>query len=166
MRPILKQAEQHPERIAAVKEALSDEDKEELLRQFHEEGGFTFRDRPGDGPTDGFMVSLPDAEEIFAADTHSVEEIADYHERRRELIDSHEDNYHGDWNDREDNKAYQDVSRHHRDLWESVLHGYGEDEAGAQHGIYHIPSGTTFSPLELSYGGETGYTLARKKDDR
>lgn len=153
---ILKQAEQFPERCGA----LSEDDKAELLRQLHEDGGFTFRDRPGDGPSDGFMVSLPDAEEVSATDSFTGDDIGDYHDRQRPLLDENTDNHHGGWND--GGEVYQDVSRHYDDLWDAVLQGYGQNEDEAQHGIYHIPSNTTFSPLELSYNGEPGFVMARR----
>lgn len=158
------QAEQYPHRVALFqRSALTDEEKAELARQFHEEGGYTFRHHPGDGPTDGFMVSLPDAEEISPADEFNANKAGDFHERREPLLQSHKDNYDGNWNDREHNNAYQDVSRHLTDLWDAVAQGRGKNDAEAQHGIYHLPSGVTFSPLEFSYNGTPGFTMARRR---
>ncbi len=153
------QAEQYATRIAA----LTDEDKAELVRRFREDGGYTFRHHPGDGPTDGFMVSLPGAEEVSPADEFTGEKADDFHQRHQDLINSHEDNYDGNWNDEDHNHAYQDVSRNFSDLWEAVEQGNGRNDAEAQHGIYHIPSGITFSPLEFSYNGEPGFMMAGRR---
>lgn len=156
------QAEQYPYRVALCKQGLSEEEKAELARQFHENGGYTYRNHPGDGPKDGFMVSLPGAEEISPADRFTGEIAADFDHRRRPLVEDHEDNYNGAWNDREHNDAYLDVSRNHKDLWDAVEHGYGRNEAEAQHEIYHIPTDSTFSPLQFSYNGQPGFMMAKK----
>lgn len=120
------QAQQWPERVAFVKQALTDDEKEKLLREFQDSGGFTFRDHPGDGPDSGFMVSLPNSERTTPVAEHDAEDIGSFHDEVRPVLDAHPDHYHGDWGD--DGLAYQDVSRNIADPWEAARRGQEDDQ--------------------------------------
>lgn len=126
MQPILTQAAQYPQRVAAVKAAITDEEANGLLGEFRDNGGFTFRDHPGDGPTNGFMVSLPNTERTSPADAHSADEIKNFHNDYRPVIDADPANHHGDWN--ADGLAYQDVSRNIKNPWEAAETGHNDDQ--------------------------------------
>lgn len=123
-------------------------------------GGYTFHDSPGDGPQSGFMVSVPGAEEIVPREQFSGDDAAQYRQKWDNRIQEDPDHYQGGWDDVEAGDFYHDVSKHYDDFWDSGVAGRGKNDAEAQHGIYHLDSDTTFSPLEINYGGTPGYTMA------
>jgi GNAT superfamily N-acetyltransferase len=98
-------------------------------------GGFTMRDRPGDGPTSGTMVSLPRSEgheeSGLTRDQVNGDNQADYMDRKWDKI--HEpNNYGGGWDEK--GKWYNDVSKNFKDPWEAA--GYAMK--GQQNGVYDL----------------------------
>jgi len=94
-------------------------------------GGFTMRDRPGDGPTSGTMVSLPRAEgheeSGLTRDQVNGDNQADYMDRKWDKI--HEpNNYGGGWDEK--GKWYNDVSKNFKDPWEAAGYAMKGDQAG------------------------------------
>lgn len=138
---------------------MSEETKKKLFQQLREKGGFS-HGQGGKTPDKGFMVSLPNTEQVTPQSQTTPDTIGDFAERNKAKIKENPDNYHGGWNSPPED--FQDVSRNYQDLWDAVRAGRGEREEDAQHGIYHIPSDTTFSPMEFSYGPDSvGYHMGR-----
>lgn len=106
-------------------------------------GGYTFRDRAGDQPTSGTMVSLPRSE---GHEKHDIpvgqvtgDDIADYQGQKWDVIHRRPDQYGGGWdNDRGggDGMHYQDVSRNFPDPWDAAGYAVG----GGQKGVYDLDS--------------------------
>ncbi|AEJ94354.1 hypothetical protein LINSTU_105 [Mycobacterium phage LinStu] len=155
----------HRPRMSSYRTAVGDPQwQNEVEKAVRETGGYTFRDRPGDGPQSGFMVALPGAEKIVPRDEFSGEDAARYRQEWDDRIREDPDRYQGGWDDVESGNFYHDVAKHYDDLWESGVAGRAENDEDAQHGIYHLDSDTTFSPLEVNYGGTPGYMMARRED--
>lgn len=92
-------------------------------------GGFTFHDRPGDGPTSGYMVSThPDREEIIPLDEMSPEDVAKFKENNVDLFQGHPENYLGGWANQDNQKFYLDVPQHDPRLWGAVDTALDNDE--------------------------------------
>lgn len=92
-------------------------------------GGFTFHDRPGDGPTSGYMVSThPDREEIIPLDEMSPEDVAKFKENNVDLFQGHPENYLGGWANQDNHKFYLDVPQHDPRLWGAVDTALDNDE--------------------------------------
>lgn len=127
MRPIMRQAEQYPDRTASVREAMpapeghfDDAFKNRLMEVInHPEtgGGFTLRDFSGDSEGDEYLVGLPRSEgheEKIPAGEMNADSNVDYLDRKWHKIHEHEDNRGGGWMSRPD--WYNDVSRRYPDL--------------------------------------------------
>lgn len=103
-------------------------------------GGYTLRDKPGDGPTSGTMVSLPRAEgheEAFPVRGLSGDAVADYVDRKWDPVHEHPDNFAGGWantGEGGDDQFYQDISRNYSDPWEAA----GDAMKGGQLGVYDL----------------------------
>ena len=92
-------------------------------------GGFTFHDRPGDGPHAGYMVSThPDREEIIPLDEMSPEDVAKFKENNVDLFQGHPENYLGGWANQDNQKFYLDVPQHDPRLWGAVDTALDNDE--------------------------------------
>ena len=92
-------------------------------------GGFTFHDRPGDGPHSGYMVSThPDREEIIPLDEMSPEDVAKFKENNVDLFQGHPENYLGGWANQENQKFYLDVPQHDPRAWGAVDTALDNDE--------------------------------------
>lgn len=78
------------------------------------EGGFSFRDTPGDGPKDGYMVSVNrEAERPLPLDSVSPQVVSDYIDEFGEILDGNPDKYIGGWVHK--GKLYLDISTHVKD---------------------------------------------------
>jgi hypothetical protein len=101
--------------------------------------GATFRDEPGDGPTDGYMVSLPGTEEKIPFHLLMPEDVGDFARDNADDINA-PGNGMGTWSSPVPggpSKAphlYMDVSHNHDDSWEAA-HAATE---GDQIGIYDL----------------------------
>lgn len=141
--------------------------------------GLTLRNQLGDGPTDGYMVSLPGYEEVRpytqeAADSASPEKqrgwtsttpmsaetLKNFNEKIQPVLDEHPDNKQGGWGD--DGDWFDDVSRHYTDIWDAAKKAYGDNEDEAQHGFYDVKNGISPSPLEFIHKGEPAFFMARR----
>lgn len=134
-----------------------------VMKDIAETGGFTRRG-PGKGPSSGYMVSIPGAEETQPAGEVSGESVADYGRRHRQQIEHDPDLYQGGWGEEGDPKFYHDVSRHHNDIWDAAQAAYGKTPEEAQHAFYDVNTGVSPSPLELIRGGEPGFTMAKREE--
>lgn len=151
----------NPVRVSSYREAAApafDDDWKEqamgLINHPDTGGGYTLRDRPGDAPTNGTMVSLPRAEgheeNHVDADSIGGDDVADYVTRKWDTTHSRPDQYAGGWantGDEGDGKFYQDVSRNVKDPWEAAGYAMG----GGQLGVYDLDGYYTHdgSPSEV-----------------
>lgn len=109
----------------------------DVMHSVTKDGGFTFHDVVGDGPTDGFMVSVAKHNEVKIPlrDLTSAH-VADYMStHQQELKDP--SNYLGGWVHK--GNVYLDVSRHTSDRNEAMSLA----RANQQLGIYDIGKGET-----------------------
>lgn len=112
-----------------------------LINDPHTGGGYTLRDKPGDAPSSGTMVSLPRAqgheENTLDADAVNGDDVADYVTRKWDVVHHQPDQYAGGWantGDEGDGKFYHDVSRNFKDPWEAAGYAMG----GGQLGVYDL----------------------------
>lgn len=123
----------------AAAPAFDDDWKEQamgLINHPETGGGYTIRERPGDAPTSGTMVSLPRAEgheeNDIDADAITGDDVANYQTRKWDVIQGHPGNSGGGWaNDQPpagDGKFYQDVSRNFADPWDAAGFAMGGDQ--------------------------------------
>ena len=116
---------------------LSPQDMDKLMGEVGQ-GGFTFRNKPGDGPTSGTMVSLPREEgheevmDFSKGQRPTPENMQDRINRKDEVVQSDPGNYHGGWE--EEPGFYHDISRNFQDPWEAA--GYALK--GKQKGVYDL----------------------------
>jgi hypothetical protein len=110
-------------------------------------GGFTLRDRPGDGPRSDFMVSLPTSEgheeQVLSRPEVNGDNQTDYINRKWDTVHSHPDQYAGGWD--EGGPWYNDVSRHvqdPRDAAELAL-------SGGQKAVYDLDHGEEVSTPDM-----------------
>jgi hypothetical protein len=106
--------------------------------------GTTIRHYPGDAPDSGIMVSLPGTEdsETPMGRVHP-NDIRDYVEKHKDLINEDPDNFYGAWaaprDDRPDGNMhlYQDISRNYDDPWEAARSALSTDQIG----VYDLDQG-------------------------
>lgn len=142
---------------------LGPEFQKSVMKDVDETGGFSRRG-PQKAPDKGFMVAQPGAEKIEPSPGFSGQSIADYGQQHSPAMEADPDLYQGGWNDEESGDFYHDLSKHHDDIWDAAKAGYGDNEEDAQHGIYDLGTGTTFSPLELHNKWGPGYMMAGRED--
>jgi GNAT superfamily N-acetyltransferase len=167
--------EDEPENKVARLSAIDWNEVEDHIRG-QEYPGLTMKDKLGDQPTDGYMVSLPGYEEVRPYDAQSAQgekkknwtsdepmsakTLEDYNEKILPVLAQNPDNRQGGWAD--DGDWFDDVSRHHTDIWDAAKQAYGEKEEDAQHGFYDVKNGISPSPLEFIYKGEPAFFMARR----
>lgn len=101
--------------------------------------GATFRDEPGDGPTDGYMVSLPGTEEKVPFYMLTPEDVGDFARDNADDLNGPGNNM-GTWSSPVPGSSsaaphlYMDVSHNHDDSWEAAQAA----QAGDQIGIYDL----------------------------
>jgi hypothetical protein len=101
--------------------------------------GATFRDEPGDGPTDGYMVSLPGTEEKIPFYMLTPEDVGDFARANADDLNGPGNNM-GTWSSPVPGSSsaaphlYMDVSHNHDDSWEAAQAA----QAGDQIGIYDL----------------------------
>lgn len=142
MRPILKQAQQYPERTAMLKEAIPERgtpEFDDFVRDAYDYAlrhrGITVKDRVGDHPERGYMVSDMGSER---ADTPwwllLPEDIENFLLEHADQIDADPEKYYGLWDGRspfrdretgeiihpDDPLAYHDISRNYLDPEEAT----------------------------------------------
>ena len=142
---------------------LGPEFQKSVMKDVDETGGFSRRG-PQKAPDKGFMVAQPGTEKIEPSPGFSGQSISDYGQQHTPAMEADPDLYQGGWNDEESGDFYHDLSKHHNDIWDAAKAGYGENEDDAQHGVYDLGTGTTFSPLELHNKWGPGYMMARRED--
>ena len=82
------------------------------------DGGFTFRNAPGDGPTSGYMVSTnPESERVIPTATLTPQAVRDYINEFGGTLNS-SDKYIGGWDD--GGNFYLDISTHVQDKEEAI----------------------------------------------
>lgn len=97
--------------------------------------GATFRDEPGDGPTDGYMVSLPGTEEKIPFYMLMPEDVGDFARDNADEI-NRPGNGMGTWSspvpggESEAPHLYMDVSHNHDDSWEAAQAATEGDQIG------------------------------------
>ena len=84
-----------------------------LLKALHDDGGFTLKERLGDGPKTGFMVSLPDFEKThpIAKLDRDPQPLLDYAQQNEAEIEA-PDQFYGGWLHPTKKIVYLDVSHH------------------------------------------------------
>lgn len=109
----------------------------DVMHSVTKQGGFTFRDVVGDGPGDGFMVSVAKHNEVKVPMRDlTPDKVADYMSvHQQELKDPN--NYLGGWVYK--GNVYLDISRHTRDRGEAMKLA----RANQQLGVYDIGKGET-----------------------
>jgi hypothetical protein len=109
----------------------------DLMHAVTKDGGFTFHDHVGDGPSGGYMVSVDKhGEETVPIKDLTPGRVADYMSvHQQDLKDPH--NYLGGWVYK--GKVFLDVSRNVADRNEAMRLG----DANSQLGIYDLNSGQT-----------------------
>lgn len=124
--------------------------------------GVTVKDKVGDAPTSGYMVSHPDTEEKVPFSQMMPHDISDYATRHENLIDA-PGNYLGGWED--GGQWYNDVSQNIVNPWDAAQTA----ENSNQLAIYDLNSDqavdTDAAMAELYYGDTPGYRMARYRDE-
>jgi hypothetical protein len=112
---------------------FDDQWKADTMKSINDTGGFTMKNRPGDGPGagQGTMVSLPEGEEHIKQPTG--ENQADFVNRKWDQVHGDPDLYAGGWK-QDDQNHYNDVSRRHDDPWEAAQAAV----EGNQLGVYDL----------------------------
>lgn len=86
--------------------------------------GITLRDQPGDGPTSGYMVSLPGMERAIPMDELSGASLGDYLDEVNDNPDyvPHPDDHYGGWHENDDDGDlwYNDISRNIGDSYDTA----------------------------------------------
>ncbi len=152
MQRIATQADQYTliRRASPAPQGHFDEEwKRELMEAINDPetgGGFTLRDRPGDGPTSGTTVSLPreegHEESGLRRDEVDGDNQADYVDRKWDAVHRHPDLYAGGWV--EDGLWYNDVSRNFADPWEAAQYAVAGDQLGVYDlDGYYTPDGSS-----------------------
>lgn len=112
---------------------LSDDDMDKLMEEARG-GGFSFRNRPGDGPTSGTTVGRPKSEgheEHYPFGELSPDKLHDRINDKREVIESDPDNLNGGWKHTKPDKSqdwYNDVSKNFKDPWDAAGYAVGGDQ--------------------------------------
>ena len=92
-------------------------------------GGFSFYQKPGDGPTSGYSVSThPDREEIIDMDEVGPEDVSKFMDNNVDLYTGHPENMVGGWANQDNHKFYLDVPEHDPNLWGAVNTALDNDE--------------------------------------
>jgi hypothetical protein len=142
---------------------LGPEFQDSAMKDIDETGGFSRRG-PQKAPPKGFMVAQPGTEHVEPSPGYSGESISEYGKQHLPAMEADPDLYQGGWDDKESGDFYHDMSRHHDDIFDAAEAGYGDNDDDAQHGIYDLGTGTTFSPLELHNKWGPGYMMAGRDD--
>jgi hypothetical protein len=123
MRRIIKQAEQ----FAAPN--FDDQWRHDTMKSIDDTGGFTMKDRAGDGPGpgQGTMVSLPSDKPPIPKATGDNQ--ADYVREHWDQTHSDPDLYSGGWK-QDDKNFYNDISRRHDDPWDAAQAAVSGDQLG------------------------------------
>lgn len=125
--------------------------------------GITFRDHPGDGPTTGYMVSLPKSEgheQHHPMDELSGKTLGDYGDRERKVINRDPRNSQGGWE--QDRDWYNDVSRNYGDLWHADKDAY----QGEQKAIYDLDRNRSVDTDEGGWMTGAPWITGRMAGDR
>jgi hypothetical protein len=138
--------------------AVGTEWGKDAMHALTKDGGFTLHDHVGDGPKDGYMVSLnKDTEEVHDLSEFQREHLAAFRERHaQELADPR--SYLGGWV--HEGKVYLDVSHHEPDLNKAM-------DLARQHkqlGIYDVAGSRTVM-TDQQQGQQSAAALHLLPDD-
>lgn len=117
-------------------------DWDPVMQGIEDTGGYTIGQGADDGPSSGYMVSLPGTEERRPTETVTPHTEGDYHKRHWDQLNDDPDLYQGGWDD--DGTFYTDLSRNDEDLYRTV----GDAVATDQLGIYDLNRGQTLDTYD------------------
>jgi len=137
-------------RRVAIPKNPSRQDLHKIMEAIEQGGweGITFRDRPGDGPTSGYMVSLPGKERSHPMDELSGEQIGSY--LREQGDDVGPDDGYGGWHEDDDDGDlwYHDISRNIEDTYDATRAALDWKQKAIFDNSKHDPRG---NPLDSAY---------------
>jgi len=110
----------------------------DAIRSIHnqEYPGITVHENVGDAPTHGYMVSLPDYEQVQSYSRLTPRDIRDYITKHQDVLEQ-PGNFYGGWEEDDPQgrpRWYHDVSRNIEDPWEAAEAAQG----GHQKAVYDL----------------------------
>lgn len=131
--------------------------------------GHTTKDVPGDGPTRGYMVSIPEhAGTPYPYDRLSPDQLAEFARSRRDVVNADDDTYMGGWREIDDDgdNWYDDVSENDLDPWSAARKA---DERGEK-AVYDLNEDhsvpTDEMMMQTHWGGDPnqpGWIFSRRR---
>ena len=131
--------------------------------------GHTTKDVPGDGPTRGYMVSIPEhAGKPYPYDQLSPEQLAEFARSRRDVVNGDPDTYMGGWReiDKDGDNWYDDVSENDLDPWSAAR----KADERREKGVYDLNEDRTIPTDEMMaqthWGGDPnqpGWIFSRRQ---